>query len=231
MFINALEQARHHVRSLWIALGLSFALNGTLMVCWIAKDNQLKIILPPQIPQSGLTLQKNSVPHASVYAFAFYVWQRLNHWGRNGQQDYRQQIETLSPLLTPTFRHSQIQTYNRLLEGGELQGRIRLMTGGDAYPNNKDKPAITSNAVSIDKTNKSKDFIAIPTVQNVGHGAWQVTLTMHLIEMMASNAQVIKDTSVIYRLRVVMLDTDAEQNPWGLALDGLINAPQRIETH
>lgn len=230
MFIDALEQARHHVRSLWIAIGLSFAINIVLILAWISKDNQLTVILPPQIPQSGLTIQKNTVPPASVYAFAFYVWQRLNHWGINGQQDYRQQIETLSPLFTPKFRLSQVQTYNRLLEGGELQGRIRLMTGGDAYPNNKDKPAITADTVSIDKTNKSKDFIAIPTVQNLGHGTWQVTLTMHLIEMMASNAQVIKDTTVIYRLRVVMLDTDAEQNPWGLALDGLINAPQRIET-
>lgn len=230
MFINALEQARHHVRSLWIAVGLSFAVNIVLILGWIAKDNQLTVILPPQIPQSGLTIQKNTVPPASVYAFAFYVWQRLNHWGSNGQKDYRQQIETLSPFLTPRFRLVQVQTYNRLLEGGELQGRIRLMTGSDAYTNNENKPAITINAVSIDKKNNPKDFLGIPTVQNLGHGAWQVTLTMNLTEMMASNAQVIKDTTVIYRLRVVRLDADAEQNPWGLALDGLINAPQRIET-
>ena len=57
----------------------------------------------------------------------YYIWQSLNHWENDGMKDYQQQIETLSPFLTPEFKLPLINDDNNLLNQDELQDRIRFM--------------------------------------------------------------------------------------------------------
>ena len=185
---------------------LLVALNLVILTGWIHGQSKIKIAIPPRIPQSGLTIQQGEVPLPTVYSFTYYIWQSINHWPKNGLLDYKQQIETFSPFITPRFKLKLIRNYNNLLNQGELQDRIRLMQG------------------LANKTYR------IEQVKVINRHSWQVTLTMHLTEMMNSNAKVVKDATMRYILRVVKFDVDAKANPWGLAVDGYISSPTRIVT-
>src|SRR3546814_6156562 len=52
--------------------------------------------------RSGSTRKWWDVPPESVYAFTFYVFQTLNRWPTNGEEDYARNLHTLSPYLTPS---------------------------------------------------------------------------------------------------------------------------------
>jgi len=206
-FLNALEQAHWHIRTLWRVIIVALVINIVVIVGWIHSPTRLKIMVPPHIPQSGLTLTVGDIPKTTVYSFAYYIWQRLNHWASNGLLDYQQQITTLSPFLTPTFKAALVQNYNHLLNEGELQDRIRFMQG------------LTS------------DHYSPIAVKSMGHNTWWVHLTMRLTEMMNANAKVVKDVVLSYTLKVVRYDVDAHSNPWGLALAGFVKSPMRIKTN
>lgn len=205
-FINALEQAKAHIRSLWYVIVLAIVVNAITLVGWMHSQSKIRVQIPPQIPVSGLTVAQGEVPKTTVYSFAYYIWQSLNYWQKDGMQDYQTQINQLTPFLTPDFKVSLIQNYNNLLNDGELQERIRLMQGAEGS-------AYTPDAVI-----------------EIGHGTWVVHLKMRLTEMMSSNAKVVKDIEVNYTLKVVQYDVDAVQNPWGLAIAGLADNPERVAT-
>lgn len=205
-FLNALEQARWHIRTLWIVIVLAFIANGFSIVGWMHSQSKIQVEVPPQIPESGLTITQGEVPKTTVYSFAYYVWQSVNHWSKDGMTDYKQQITQFSPFLTPSFKLKLIQDYNNLLNQGELQDRIRLMQG------------MSGSDYSPDD------------VKYVGHGTWIVHLKMRLTEMMNSNAKVVKDVQMYYTLKIVRYNIDATQNPWGLAIAGFAASPARIKT-
>ncbi|MCW5588127.1 MAG: TIGR03746 family integrating conjugative element protein [Legionellales bacterium] len=205
-FLNALEQAKKHVRTLWSVIILLFLVNALALLGWMHSQSKIKIEVPRQIPVSGLTITQGEVPPTTVYSFAFYVWQSINHWSQNGMQNYKAQITQFSPFLTPSFKLKLIQNYNYLLNEGELQDRLRLMQGisGSEYSPHD--------------------------VKYMGHGTWIVHLKMHLTEMMNTNAKIVKDVQMNYTLKIVRYDVDAEQNPWGLAIAGFEESPERIKT-
>jgi integrating conjugative element protein (TIGR03746 family) len=205
-FLNALEQAEHHIRTLRMIVVIAFIINSFLFFGWMHSQSKIQVDVPPQIPESGLTLTQGKVPKTTVYSFAYYVWQKVNHWPNNGMQDYKQEITKFSPLLTPSFKLKLTQNYNNLLNQGELQDRIRIMQGmnGSEY-----SPS---------------------DVDYVGHGTWIVHLRMRLTEMMSSNAKIVKDVQMYYTLKIVRYNVDAKQNPWGLAIAGLAATPARIKT-
>jgi len=205
-FMNALEQAKWHIFSLYVIIIILFFLNLGLVIAWCSTQSNLTIHLPPEIPTSGLTMKAKAYPKSQVFAFAFYIWQSINHWPNNGAKDYQDTIKQLSPYLTPQFKHNLMEDYNTRFNQGELQDRIRMMQGmnGSAF-NPKD-------------------------VLYLGHGTWLVHLQMRLSEYMNTSANVIKDTQVMYNLRVVISQKDANQNQWGLALDGFSSTPKRLNT-
>lgn len=155
-FLNALEQARWHIRTLWLVIVITFTSDILLVFGWIHSQSEITIDVPPQIPESGLTITQGIVPETTVYSFAYYIWQSLNHWSTDGLQDYKEQITRLSPFLTPEFKVQLVQDYNNLLNQGELQDRIRLMQGA------------------------SGSEYSPQDVQYIGHDTWLVHLKMHL---------------------------------------------------
>jgi len=205
-FINALEQARWHIRTLWLVIIIAFIVNALVIFGWMHSQSKIQVEVPPQIPESGLTLSQGEVPKTTIYSFAFYVWQSVNHWSKDGMADYKQQITQFSPFLTPNFKLKLVQSYNHLLNDGELQDRIRLMQG------------IAGSEYSPDD------------VKYIGHGTWIVHLSMRLTEMMNANAKVVKDAQMLYTLKVVRYDADAKANPWGLAIAGFNTSPARLKT-
>lgn len=205
-FLNALEQSKWHIKTLWCVIVLAFLVNAFTIFGWMHSQSKIRVEVPPQIPESGLTITQNEVPKTTVYGFAFYVFQSINHWSKDGLQDYKTQITRYSPFLTPDFKLKLIQNYNNLLNDGELQDRLRLMEG-------------------VSGSDYSPQM-----VKYIGHGTWLVHLKMHLTEMMNANAKIVKDVQILYTLKIVRFNVDAKQNPWGLAIAGFAASPQRIKT-
>ena len=206
-FQNALENARLSLKILAAAFITSFILNVLLVIGWHGAQSKVNVYIPPQIPQSGITLQAGEYPATTIYSFAYYVWQSINHWPSNGTEDYKQAIQQFSPFLTPRFKNFLIRDYNERLNQSELQERIRTLSG--------------LNGAVFDKAD----------VQAISPGVWNVHLKMRLSEHMNINGNQVKDVTIEYTLRIVRYDIDAKSNPWGLAIDGFINNPQRIQTY
>lgn len=206
-FQDALEQARWHIKTLYGLAGIFLLVILLLIFCWHNSDANRSVYIPPEIPVDGLTQKAGDIPAATIYSFAYYVWQNINNWPNNGAQDYSSAINQFSPFLTPRFKTSLIQDYNNRLNGGEIQDRIRAMQGlfGSAF--------------------------TPQDVQSLGHGTWIVRLTMHLSESMNMNGNTVKDIDVSYALRVVNYSVNAKTNPWGLALDGYEESTMRLKTN
>jgi len=205
-FINALEQAQWHIRTLWCLLIILLFFNVITIFGWMHSQSKIQIDIPPQIPESGLTITQGKIPKSTIYSFAFYIWQSVNHWSKSGMKDYKKQITKFQPFLTPKFKLKLIQDYNNLLNQGELRDRIRMIQG-------------------IDGSEYSPDDVIY-----MGHSTWIVHLKMHLVEMMNSNLKVVKDIQMHYTLKIVRYDVDAKKNPWGLALSDFSISSSRIKT-
>ena len=206
-FINALENARLTLKVLASAFIASFIINLLLMIGWYHAQSKVTIFLPPQIPQTGITLNSGEYPETMVYSFAYYVWQSINHWPTNGATDYKQNLEQFSPYLTPRFKSFLVRDYNERLNQGELQDRIRTLSG--------------TNGVAFDRAD----------VELQSNGVWVVHLKMRISEHMNANSNEVKNVDIDYTLRIVRYETDAKANPWGLALDGFVTEPARIQTY
>lgn len=166
---------------------------------------KMRVFVPPEIPQDGITLNSQTLPKATVYSFAFYIWQSLNHW-ESGALDYHNNLLKYRAFLTPHFMHFLQSDYNLRMNEGELQDRTSMLQG------------LTSEGF------KQSD------VTYIGHNTWEVTLTFRLTETMNMNQQTVKDADMKYVLRVVRYAVDASQNPWGLALAGFVMSPSRVNT-
>lgn len=205
-FQDALANARLAIKMAVIGLVSLFILNIALIIGWHNAQQKISVYIPPQIPSSGLIQKANEIPATTVYSFAFYIWQGINYWPANGSQDYKTAIEQFSPYLTPKFKSFLIRDYNERSNQGELQSRLRNLQG--------------LNGSSFE----------IKDVDYVGHDTWLVHLHMRLSEHMNMNGNSVKEVVIDYTLRVVRYEVNTKINPWGLALDGFAENPQRSQT-
>ncbi len=91
---------------------------------WWSAPRDLTIHVPPDL-RSGSTRKWWEVPPESVYAFTFYVFQTLNRWPTNGEEDYARNLHTLSPYLTPSCQAFLRADYDYRRSTGELRQRVR----------------------------------------------------------------------------------------------------------
>lgn len=203
-FRNEVAHLQAHVKTLRQGVGALFVLTLVLGFGWWSAPRELTIHVPPDL-RSGSTRKWWEVPPESVYAFAFYIFQQLNRWPVNGEEDYPRNIQTLSAYLTPACRAFLGQDFASRRGGGELRQRVRGIyeIPGRGYGND---PAMRVKVVS------DRD--------------WIVTLDVTADEYVG--AEQIKRAFVRYPIKVVRLDIDAERNPFGLALDCYSRPPERI---
>ncbi|MEQ2027370.1 PFL_4703 family integrating conjugative element protein, partial [Xenorhabdus szentirmaii] len=169
---------------------------------WMTAPRNLTIHNPPDL-RSGSTRAWWEVPAPSVYSFAFYIFQQLNAWPKNGAQDYPAKIMSLSPYLTPTCQDFLREDAKTRADSGELLDRVRVVyeIPGRGYETNS------------------------VTVHNQDN--WRVRLDLVADEYY--HAEPVKRALVRYPLKVVRWEGDAERNPFGLALDCYDGMPQRLE--
>ncbi|CCJ47855.1 conserved hypothetical protein [Bordetella parapertussis Bpp5] len=205
-FKNEVAHLQAHVKTLRLGAGALFVVALLLGFGWWSAPKSLTIHVPPDL-RSGSTRKWWDVPPESVYAFSFYIWQQVQRWPTNGEEDYPRNLRALSAYLTPSCRAFLQQDYEYRRASGELRQRVRGIyeIPGRGYG---DDPATRVKVVS------DRD--------------WIVTLDVSADEYYGSEQ--VKRALVRYPIKVVRLDIDPEHNPFGLALDCYASAPQRIET-
>ncbi|MCM2446222.1 TIGR03746 family integrating conjugative element protein [Rahnella sp. CG8] len=204
-FRNEVHHLQSHVRTLRLASGAFLLIAVLLGFGWWSAPRDLTIHVPPDL-RSGSTRKWWEVPPESVYTFAFYVFQQLNRWPTNGEDDYPRNLHALSAYLTPGCQAYLQQDYEYRRNNGELRQRVRGIyeIPGRGYGDN---PGVRVRVLS------PRD--------------WLVTLDVSADEYFGSEQ--VKRALVRYPLKVTRLDVDPERNPFGLALDCYASTPQRIE--
>ncbi len=201
---HEIDNARAHVTSLWLVImllagALAYAFHG-----WSNAPEDITVHIPPDL-SSGAAMPVGHIPAPNLYAFAFYMWQQLNRWPKDGAKDYAGNLYRLSAYITPAFRADLLRDMERRGRQGELSSRVRALfeVPGAMYEQSRVKP--------------------------VGDGVWTVALEAIIEESVAGMA--VKKTRVRYPLRVIRYDVDRERNPWGMALDGFAEGgPVKIDT-
>ncbi|CDH06737.1 putative membrane protein [Xenorhabdus bovienii str. oregonense] len=201
-FRHAVKNRDQHILTLRIACGILVLVLLMSLMGWMDSPRNLTIHNPPDL-RSGSTRPWWEVPAPSVYSFAFYIFQQLNAWPKNGAQDYPDKIYALSPYLTPACQDFLREDAKSRADSGELLDRVRVVyeIPGRGYE--------TRSVTVRDRDN------------------WVVRLDLVADEYY--HAEPVKRALVRYPLKVVRWEGDAERNPFGLALDCYDGMPQRLE--
>jgi integrating conjugative element protein (TIGR03746 family) len=186
-FKNEVEHLKAHVKTLRMAGASLFVLAMLLGVGWWSAPKWWEV--PPE----------------SVYTFAFYVFQQLNRWPTNGEDDYPRNLHALAAYLTPACQNTLQQDFAFRRDSGELRQRVR-----GVYE-------IPGRGYGDDPTAR---------VKVLSSNNWIVTLDLTADEYFG--AEQVKRALVRYTLKVVRADVDPERNPFGLALDCYAQPPERI---
>ncbi|QRI93015.1 TIGR03746 family integrating conjugative element protein [Delftia lacustris] len=202
---NEVTHLQAHVRTLRLAAGALLLLVLVMGGGWWSAPRDLTIHVPPDL-RSGSTRKWWDVPPESVYAFTFYVFQSINRWPSDGEQDYVRNLNALAAYLTPACRSFLQTDYESRRIAGELRQRVRGVyeIPGRGYADN---PAARVRIVSNDD--------------------WIVNLDLSADEYYG--AERVKRVLVRYAIKVARSDVDPARNPFGLVLDCYEGVPQRID--
>ncbi|MFG6076874.1 PFL_4703 family integrating conjugative element protein [Erwinia sp. OPT-41] len=204
-FRHAVKDRDQHILTLRIACSvLVFFL---LMTCagWMLAPRHLTIHNPPDL-RTGSTRPWWKVPESSVYTFAFYIFQQINAWPKNGEVDYETKINALSPYLTPSCQAFFKADAKKRSAAGELIDRVRVVY---EIPEHGYGGRYNKKPVDV----KDRDN-------------WVVRLDLVADEYF--HTEPVKRALVRYPLKVTRWEGDAERNPFGLALDCYDSVPQRL---
>lgn len=205
-FKNEITHLQAHIKTLRLGAGALVIVALVMGGGWWSAPRDLTIHVPPDL-RSGSTRKWWEVPPESVYAFTFYVFQTLNRWPTNGEEDYARNLHTLSPYLTPSCQAFLRADYDYRRSTGELRQRVRGIY------------EIPGRGYGDDPTAR---------VRVVSDRDWVVTLDITADEYYG--AEQVKRALVRYPVKVTRVDIDPARNPFGLALDCYEGAPQRIST-
>lgn len=210
-FRHALAERDAHILTLKSVIVLLCLCLAGVGYGWYSAPRNLTLYFPPDL-RTGSTRPWWEVPPASIYAFTFYIFQQLNRWPDNGEEDYARNLRALRAYLTPACQNWLDHDYQLRRDGGELRSRTRGIyeLPGHGY----------SSRVEGD------DKRPHPRVEVLGRDAWRVTLDVAVEEYYQNEP--VKKALVRYPLQVVRYAIDAEKNPWGLAIDCTDSTPQRL---
>lgn len=202
-FRKIVDEQSAHITTLRVIILASVGVNLLLAYGWHSAPKELIVHQPPDL-RSGSTRKATEIPPQSVYAFGFYVFQQLNRWPVDGEQDYWNRIHNLEAYLTPAFLEAAKTDFEEKQARRELKLRQRAVheVPGRVY---------APSRVKIESPD-----------------SWIIYLDLQIVE--TYRGETIKNTAVRYPLRVVRYDVDPERNPFGLALAGFEYPPERLIT-
>lgn len=199
---NILDDKNSHISTLRMACLILVAINALVFWGWKSSPDRIRVDIPPDI-RNGSTQVVNQRLPTTIYSFATYIYQQINRWPKNGDEDYIDRIETLRNYLTPACYADRKHDFETKRNNGELRNRERIVTEipGRGY---------SANRVYVESSD-----------------SWIVYVDFQVMETLTGEP--VKNTYVRYPLRVVRYETDGEQNPFGLAIDCFSEDPKRIE--
>ncbi len=169
--------------------------------------HQIDFHMAPNLQPGQVVSVKDGVSPVekpNVYGFAYYTWQQINRWSKDGAKDYGSQLFAFQHYVTPSCQEYLKSDIKKKSGLGELNGRTRSLS------------ELPGNAFS--------DARVVPD----GANAWTAYLDLQLVETL--KGQVVKDVAVRYPVRVVRYEVDLEKNPWRLGVDcGEGTKPQRLQ--
>src|SRR5260370_38957858 len=99
-FKNEVARLEDHVKTLRLGVAALLVVVLGVSFGWWSAPRNLTIHVPPDL-RSGSVRKRWDVPPESVYAFAFYIFQQLNRWPTNREDDYPRNIHAHSAVPTP----------------------------------------------------------------------------------------------------------------------------------
>ncbi|MCV9879262.1 PFL_4703 family integrating conjugative element protein [Brenneria izbisi] len=201
-FRNAVSARDNHIFTLRAIVAGLFLLLIFTASGWMMAPSKLTIHNPPDL-RSGSTREWWRIPPSTVYSFAFYIFQQLNAWPKNGEVDYPAKIAQLSPYLTPACQDFLNKDARFRTDNSELRDRVRVVY---------EIPKRGYSSKSVDVLSDD-DWVA----------------RLDLVADEYYHTEPVKRAMVRYPLRVIRWEGDPERNQFGLALDCYASTPQRLE--
>lgn len=213
VFKQALANAKLLFLSLFFIILLLVGLCVYSVHGLISVPTHMTVNVPPAIPDSGLTLKANEVPTATIYSFTYYIWQSLQTWLSNGEQDYQKNLMTFSPYITDDFHNELSNEANGL----DRQGLLL------------DHEQTTFNATQSGFTPDD--------VKYLGHDTWLVHLVLRSVNRIATKSgdasfatsHIVSDATTSYVFKVIKTDLAPRSNHWQLQLAGFAVPPKRVK--
>lgn len=199
---HALSARDSHILTLRGIIIVLLLLSVGLWWGWKSAPTDLTIHNPPDL-RTGSTRAWWEVDPSSVYAFSLYVWQQINRWPSDGENDYRRNLYAYQHFLTPSCQIELNSEYERRRNSNELSQRVR---GIYEIPGRGYRP---------------------DSVEVLSRDTWVATLDMAIDEQYRGTP--VRDLFIRYPIRVVRADVDPQNNPWGLQLDCFARTPQRLQ--
>lgn len=204
-FRHAVKNRDQHILTLRVACCILVFFLLVTSFGWMRAPDNLTIHNPPDL-RSGSTRAWWEIPPSTVYSFAFYIFQQLNAWPKNGEVDYSSRINALSPYLTPSCEKFLKEDAKKRSGNGELAGRTRVVFEIPEHGYNE---------------RYNRDPVTIR-----GRDNWVVRLDLVADESFAGES--VKRALTRYPLKVVRWHGDPERNEFGMAIDCYDSVPQRL---
>ncbi|MBN6058671.1 PFL_4703 family integrating conjugative element protein [Aggregatibacter actinomycetemcomitans] len=199
---GAIKQAKRDIFTARLAIGGLVAICLALVWGLATAPNRIVVYNPPDL-RAGSQRPWQEVPRPTVYAFAYQIFQQLNRWITNGEENYKENIETLTPLLTPGCQEFLQKDYYDRLSNGELKERKR-------------------GVYEIVGRGFSDERIIVHS-----QDSWTVNLDLSVDEYFKDEK--VKGALTRFPISIVKMDVDTKSNPWGLGFNCYSSIPLRLE--
>ncbi|MEC8916317.1 PFL_4703 family integrating conjugative element protein [Salinicola sp. V024] len=204
---NALGARDAHITTLRGVIIVLVLFCAGMGLGWYSAPKDLTISIPPDL-RSGSTQKWWEKPPSAVYAFTTYVWQQINRWPANGEEDYKRNLYAYSPFLTPSCQAELEEDYRYRKQRNELDQRERMVfeIPGRGFSSAQSGPG---------------------AVEIVSRDQWIVNLDLAVKETYAGTP--VRDVYMRFPIRVVRAEGDPQNNKWGMQIDCLARPAQRLE--
>lgn len=194
---NILDARDSHIWSLRMFAVLITIVATSAIYGLITAADEVKVRIPPDYAK-GVLLEPNAFPKSALYANAYMIFQSLQFWQHNGQDDYKTNIEAYGCYVNAPMLQWLNNDYQQKNADHELFRRTRNIAVAGTY---------------------SDDL-----VQEVGNGVWRVWLDIRIRDYLDN--ELFKETMVRYPLQIAVDHRPC--NPVNLAIDAMFDTPRRI---